>query len=471
MKNWNRQSRREFLKTLGLSALSLPLLPSLLPYGMQASANTIPKRFIFIRTAHGTRQENWDPFQAAPTQVAANVKEGSLASLYGSTGINRLLNPNFSPYLSQLTYIRGLDIPLGLGHNQGGALGHYQATDGYQTIDQLLAKSPIVYAGNTPVMDSLLFSSTSASCSFMRQGSNIVTRQNFSNPQAAFDLLFNFSQGQNLARNSKAISESLKKYNELKNNSRISAEDKNVLDIQTSLLSEIDNKLKLIKPVAPQTNPVPPVPVNGALTVTQINEAYVDVGILALMNQLTNVLVINIEEAEGIGPSSWHGASHDTEKASSPIHYQASFWAAQKVFLRMVQKLSQITEANGKSMLDNSLVFWGGEMSQGAGHVQENMPVVLAGSAQGFIRPGRILDYSQYGVPKVPSNNAGDTQNVGRPYTQLLNTILQAMGLSRADYERNGKPGYGLTESVSLSRNLRYKDMIADVGNILPHIR
>ncbi len=469
MSKMNRQKRREFLKNLGLSSLALPLLPSLFQESAFSQTNGVPKRFIFIRTAHGTRQENWDPFQTAPTQIGTNIKEGSLSSMFSSTGINKLLDSNFAPYLNQLTYIRGLDIPLGLGHNRGGALGHYQQLDGYATIDQVLAKSPKFYNASTPVLDALLFSSYGG-CSFMKQGSHIIQRQSFFSAQAAFDLLFNFSQGQNLTRNSKAINEALKRYTELKNNPRVSAEDKVVLDIQSTLASEIDQKLKQIKPVAPQTSPVP-VSANGSLSVTQIYESYVDVGVLALLNQLTNVLVINIEEAEGVGPSSWHGESHIGEKGSAPGHYKASYWAAQKVFLRLIQKLSAITEPNGKSMLDNSLVFWGGEMSQGAGHVQENMPVVLAGSGLGYIRPGRILDYSQYSAPKVPSNNIGDSNFAGRPYTQLLNTILQAMGLSPADYEQNGKPGYGLTASASLSRNLRYKDMIADVGQILPSIR
>ncbi len=467
MKKMNRQSRREFLKTMGLSALALPMLPSLFSSSANAQTGIIPKRFIFIRTAHGTRQENWDPFLPAPLQVATNIREGSLTSLFSSTGINKLMDANFAPYLSQMTYIKGLDIPLALGHNSGGALGHYQQFDGYATIDQLLAKSPKFYSATTPVVDSLLFS-TYGGCSFMKQGGNLIQRQAFTNPNAAFDLLFNFSQGQNLARNSKIIAESLKRYGELKNNSRASAEDKNVLDIQSTMVSEIDAKLKKIKPVSPQTSPVPNVP---QLSITQMYEAYVDVGVLALMNQLTNILVINIEEAEGVGPSSWHGSSHNSEKTPAPDHYQASYWAAQKVFLRVISKLSQIQESNGKSMLDNSLVFWGGEMSQGAGHIQENMPVVLAGSAQGYIRPGRFIDYSQYGVPAVASNNAGDTMRIGRPYTQLLNTILQSMGLTPADYEQGGKKGYGLIESVNLARNLRYKDMFADIGNILPIIR
>lgn len=460
------QSRRDFLKKLGLSTAALPMLPSLYPSLGFSQGLPVPKRVVFIRTAHGTRQENWEPYQLAPTQVRANVKEGSLSSLFPSGGINKLLDGNFSPYLNQLTYIKGLDVPVALGHNGGGMLGHYILGDNWETIDQKLAKSAKYYGTQVPVLDSLLFS-TYGNCSYMKQGDKLIERQSYSDPKAAFDLLFNFSQGGSLARNSKALQESLKQYQALKNSSRLSAEDKKVMDVHLSLVSELDAKLKKITPVPAPTNPIP----TGTLTLTQRYEAFVDVGVLAMMNNLTNILVINIEEAEGVGASSWHGESHNSEKTFSPQHYQASYWAAQKVFLRVISKMSQITESNGKSMLDNSMIFWGGEMSQGAGHVQDNMPVVLAGSMQGFIRPGRLLDYSQYSVAKVASNNMGDSNWVGRPYTQLLNTILQGAGLSPSDYERPGQPGYGIVESANLTRNLRYKDMIAEVGQVLPAIR
>lgn len=462
----NNQSRREFLKKFGLSTAALPLLPSITPSLAFSNTLAIPKRAVFIRTAHGSRQENWEPFKLAPTQVAANVKEGQLASLFPNGGINKLLDSNFNPYLNQMTYIKGLDVPVALGHNRGGMLGHYINGDDWETIDQKLAKSTKFYGTQVPVLDALLFS-TYGNCSYMRQGDKLIERQSYNSPKAAFDLLFNFSQGGSLSRNSKVLAETLKQIQTLRGSSRLSADDKKTLDIHATLVSDLDAKLKKIAPVTAPANPIP----TGALSLTQTYEAFVDVGILALLNNLTNVLVINIEEADGVGASSWHGESHNGEKTYSPLHYKASYWAAQKVFLRVIQKMSQITESNGKTMLDNSLVFWGGEMSQGQGHVQENMPVVLAGSMQGYLRPGRILDYSQYSVSPIASNNMGDTNWIGRPYTQLLNTILQAAGLSPADYEQGGKPGYGLTESANLTRNLRYKEMIAEVGQVLPFIR
>jgi len=465
-KKHDQNSRRDFLKAFGALGASFSFLPSLLSLDAKGQSLSIPKRLVLIRTAHGTRKENWEPLIAAPTQVANDVRVGQLQTLYQSNGINKLLDANFVPYLNQLTFIKGLDILVGMGHNAGGAFGHFAYDDGFETIDQYLARSAKFYQGFTPVVDSLIFS-PQGFCSYINQNGELKPRTGYSDPRAAFDLFFNLTKSSNLARNSTAIESALKRYQLLKTNPRLSVEDKKILDTQMYLLSEMGNKFKTIKSVATPTNPIP----SGNLSYTQLYEAYIDVGILTLFNNLSKILVINIEAADGVDSSSWHAASHDSETQPSPMHYKGSYWAAQKVFLRVVQKMSEITEANGRSMLDNSLVFWGGEMSQGAGHVHENMPAVLAGSAQGFIKPGQILDYSQYGVPPVPSNNMGDNQHIGRPYNQLLNTILQSMGMSPSDYERNGKKGYGISESSNLSRNLRYKDLIADVGNVLPNIR
>jgi len=460
------ENRRNFIKTFGALGASIPFLPSLLSMSLNAQDTLVPKRFVFIRTAHGSRKENWDPGIKPPELLGKDIRSGSLQELFSSTQLNKLIDTNFNQYLNQLTYIKGLDIPIGIGHNYGGALGHYSTGDGYETIDQLLARSSKFYQGVTPVIDSLIFSSYGF-CSYMNQNGSLKPRSGYSDPSAAFDLLFNLSKSSNLTKSGSAIDIALKRFEEIKKSNKLSSADKKILENQMFLLNEMGVKLKKIKSVTTPQNPIP----TGTLTLTQRYEAFVDVGVLALFNNLTNILVINIEEADGVGASTWHSASHDSETQLSPNHYKASYWAAQKVFLRLIKKMSDITEANGRTLLDNSLVFWGGEMSQGAGHVQENMPVILAGSAQGFIKPGQFLDYSQYDLKPVPSNNMGDSQYMGRSYNQLLNTILQSMGLNPADYEKNGQSGYGQAVSASLSRNLRYKDIISEVGNVLPKIR
>jgi hypothetical protein len=72
---------------------------------------------------------------------------------------------------------------------------------------------------------------------------------------------------------------------------------------------------------------------------------------------------------------------------------------------------------------------------------------VLAGSAGGFIKPGRYLDYIDWDGRAYFAQENGNVIK-GIPHNQFLVTALQAMGLSPADYERGGQAGYGST-SVS----------------------
>jgi hypothetical protein len=61
---------------------------------------------------------------------------------------------------------------------------------------------------------------------------------------------------------------------------------------------------------------------------------------------------------------------------------------------------------------------------------------------------------------------------LGIPHNRLLVTILQAMGLSPADYELGGQPGYGSTSTAGKDPNLwptQYD--LSQVGQVLPGIR
>jgi hypothetical protein len=49
-----------------------------------------------------------------------------------------------------------------------------------------------------------------------------------------------------------------------------------------------------------------------------------------------------------------------------------------------------MTDVDGKSVLDNSLIFQGTDVSDGAKHNHDDMPVILAGGAAGF-RMGQHL--------------------------------------------------------------------------------
>ena len=80
-------------------------------------------------------------------------------------------------------------------------------------------------------------------------------------------------------------------------------------------------------------------------------------------------------------------------------------------FAYLLQKLDAVKEADGSTLLDNTLVLWVTEIQKPDDHGQTNMPFVLAGKAQGQLRTGRWL--------KVKS---------GTPHNNLLVSVLNMFG-------------------------------------------
>lgn len=96
---------------------------------------------------------------------------------------------------------------------------------------------------------------------------------------------------------------------------------------------------------------------------------------------------------------------------------------------------------------------------------------LLGGSAGGFIKPGRYIDYIDW-TSKAYFGQFGGTVIRGIPHNQLCVTILQAMGLSPADYERPGVSGFGETKTTNKNPTLFATDYdFSKIGEILPGIR
>jgi hypothetical protein len=77
-----------------------------------------------------------------------------------------------------------------------------------------------------------------------------------------------------------------------------------------------------------------------------------------------------------------------------------------------------------RTMLDNSLVLYTSEFSDPAGHHARNQPVLLAGSAGGYFRTGRNIDYNA-AAASTPDTLEYDTD---KSTHNLFTSILQAFG-------------------------------------------
>ena len=64
-------------------------------------------------------------------------------------------------------------------------------------------------------------------------------------------------------------------------------------------------------------------------------------------------------------------------------------------FAYIVERLKSTQEADGSTLLDNSMVLYGSDMSDGNAHNNENLPILLAGRGGGTIASGRHVRYEQ----------------------------------------------------------------------------
>ena len=88
---------------------------------------------------------------------------------------------------------------------------------------------------------------------------------------------------------------------------------------------------------------------------------------------------------------SHHGLSHEADDDPTVANNLAAAdnWYAGE-FAYLLDKLAGLDEG-GKSVLDNSAVLWANEQANGDRHTFDRIPWVIAGSAGGKFKTGRLV--------------------------------------------------------------------------------
>jgi uncharacterized protein DUF1552 len=527
--------RRMFLKGAGGAVLALPFLESLAPRSAAGQTAIPPKRFIVLKSFSTQLVKEWYPrftgngYALKDSKYSGSSKaDGTtlltqklvsgknytwapLTDFQTSTGISGILGPALNPFLSKLTLIRGLDFLPAVNHNYGGLLGNFSSCTAatpcdadsiadVPTIDQVMAYSTKVYP-TTPGLRYLHISQgvdNSMSYSDLgMKGGAIQQLKARTNPLDAFnDVFAGFTPGGGMTppmRDKLLVDRVYGEYTRLKQNSRLSGADKQLVDRYVTLVSELQAKLSPTgTPMMSCTPPMAPASManNTNLNTTDITtkwNIFLDVVAAAVMCDRTRVITIGVHKALGPGPDSastalvghyhsedasggtWHGLAHDWSNSNSRRMLKGiNAWIASEVFAKLLTKLN-VPEMGGTTYLDNSLVYWGNEL--GFNHIGYSVPCLLAGSAGGFIKPGRYIDYIDWDSKAYFSQEDGNVIR-GIPHNQFLVTAMQAMGLAPADYETGGKAGYGSTSTSGRDPTLWATDYdLSTVGQILPGIR
>jgi hypothetical protein len=77
----------------------------------------------------------------------------------------------------------------------------------------------------------------------------------------------------------------------------------------------------------------------------------------------------------------------------------------------LLQKLQDTKDADGQSLLHNSMILYGSGNADGNRHTHSNLPLVLAGAGGGTLTPGRFV------------------QHASKPMSNLFLTLADRMGV------------------------------------------
>lgn len=461
------RSRRMFLKGLSGTALALPFLPSLASQALAAAGEAEYRKAAFLVFSHGVYWDNWAPTNVPLSPVSANVRAGPLAgATFGS-----YFPSDFANVRGKLSILDGLDMLQAVGHARNTALaagGHFEGNDtnnprSPNSIDVVLARSAKVYPapGKIPVLRVDPYDGGYSHC--YENGSHIFLDESRSRP--LFDKVLGklgaggamppapagLSASERQARRKKLmVDSSLSSIQALLGSSRLSSADKGVAgnffdfmrDVQTRVNAEAQPSMGT--PALPPTSYSCPQPygADGASALSRAKNM-ADITVMAMACGVTRLSYFAL--------LSEHDYVH-TVDGSSERTAHANFLRNESlpVASHVMNRMEQLVEGNGKTMLDNSAVLLTSDLASSKydNHCGVNAPVLVGGSLNGLLRTGQMISYANTSAPLNPGGYTGRQLYGGRPYNDLLVSILRGFGLTSAEY-RGGSPGFGVYDCQS----------------------
>jgi hypothetical protein len=514
-----RVGRRHFLAGVGGFALAIPFLASLAKKA-HAAGSVVQPRYFYFGTDHGGCWDSSFFPQVTTTQSTTvpgvpghTVSAGPLAVAVAGTkatmGGSKVLtasSSSFTPTLvAKMNVLRGLDVPWYISHNTG-LLGNFARNDnngadgkavtalgGRPTIDQVMVGSTSFYTqanmATTKAASMIINGGTQPhSWALTTPGAptgGVTPVSNNLSSLALFRSIF----GSSTPKARKPVVDLVNaNYKSLvQSSTRLSSADVTRLNQHMQMLSTLETQLSATLACA-----VPPTPstdnsqlgrYGSAPNAGKWGQLYADVVAAAFACNASRIGVFGFGDTSGFSPG--FAASGDTDWHQECAHKwfldQAQGWLVEsyqgffeQVFLYLAASLDGMTDANGQTVLDNSLVVWGQECSMET-HAQAGIQTVTFGSAAGAMNTGLYCDYRQNGQMTnrsqiSPYNDGGGAAGgasatiadyvtyPGLLWDQWLATQLLAMGVPATEWELwkdssgNTQHGYG-TPYVGADQN------------------
>lgn len=477
---YNKQTRRQFLVGAGKLALSLPILPSLLPEGALAASTIPPKRMAFFNFGHCLVKSKWINPNLATTSVGADgAKEVLLSSLsagaWGSPISPILSHPFYEKIRSkgQITVVRGIDNMIhGAGHGGQYLSGSSQRADEWNpipfpSIDVLFESSPTLYPSTTAsnVKKVIRLDNGDIQSSYKKVGSEVVEVPGYGSADQLFKDLFSSLSG---ASSSGEVDKSLRlkksilgkvydSYVSVKNSRKISSTDKSRFEEHIALISDLEKKLSATSVIGTSDTCIKPTAPGSGLSYLDYNRVSLQLMTMAIKCGLSKVFVIDFEGHIGDGVTSGlpknvslhNGIFHNNEgqnytEAQINDYYVAwKKWHMNLVADNFLSYLDVAEGDSGRTYLDNMLTAMlseGGMDNSPGTHTNVDYQPVLFGTMGGYLKGDRFTV-----LPTKIEMIYQHTYPYRIPYNSLLITFLEAMKIPSSEYSAlSGGKGFGI---------------------------
>ena len=405
----NTIHRRQFIKSVGLSAASLPFLMGLPSLGLAAPARP-RQRLVVMFSPNGTIPSNFWPdetgrdFKLKEILSPLEAFKDRMLVLHGLSNKVRGDGDNHMRGMSCLL----TGIELFPGNIQGGSDTPAGWASGI-SIDQEIKNYFQSREETRTRFGSLEFGVgvTDRADPWTRMsyaGPNKPVAP-ISDPYQMYEKLYGqLKDKESLQSVLDDVQSDLRKVGKL-----ISAEDRRMLEEHQSLVRQMEKEIK--DSASQKLRVAPPSLAEGVAdqndNVPRLSRMQIDLLVNSFVNDMARVATLQYTKSVGSARMNWldikdghHSLSHEPDKdeAAQSKLVKINKWFCEELRY-LVEKLSSTPEPGGTgSLLDNTLIIWTNELGKGNSHTLDNIPFLLVGGGFGF-QMGRSVK-----LEKVPHN-------------------------------------------------------------------
>jgi hypothetical protein len=181
---------------------------------------------------------------------------------------------------------------------------------------------------------------------------------------------------------------------------RLDPQDRRKLDQYLTGIRDIESRIQRAERLGRAQDPGIETPAGIPTAYADHMQLLFDILILAFQTDSTRVATLLLahdgsnRSFDQIGISEGHHDLTHHRNSQDRIAKVADIdlWYAQQ-FAKFLDKLNQVRDADGRTLLHNSMIVYGSGNADANRHTHTNLPVLLAGNGGGALKPGRFVKH------------------------------------------------------------------------------